>query len=60
VSTALLTGVALSISLAAFAAPALRFLRTPTRAGGKQVEVASGLWTLASYILLGIVPLLVP
>ncbi|HEU0014830.1 MAG TPA: UbiA family prenyltransferase [Longimicrobium sp.] len=43
---------------AAAAVPALRFLRRPAPASARQIELASGLWTLASYLLLGISPLI--
>lgn len=51
-------GIGLLVLLPAAAFPALRFIRQPTTAGGKHVEAASGLWTLASYLLLGFAPLL--
>ncbi|HEX6368878.1 MAG TPA: hypothetical protein VF006_08095 [Longimicrobium sp.] len=53
------TAAALAVLLPAAAFPALRFLRTPTRAGGRHIEAASGVWTLASYAVLGFAPLLV-
>jgi hypothetical protein len=36
------------------AVPALRFLREPRASLARQVEAASGLWTIAMYLLLGI------
>lgn len=35
------------------------FLRAPSRAGGKLIEMASGVWTLLMYLSLGAVPLAV-
>lgn len=50
--------VGLLVLLPAAAFPVLRFIRHPVSAGGKHVEAASGLWTLASYLLLGFAPML--
>jgi hypothetical protein len=50
--------IAIGVLGAAAAFPALAFLRRPTSARGKQIEAASGLWTLASYLVLGFAPLI--
>jgi hypothetical protein len=50
--------IALAVMIVAAAFPALAFLRQPTTARAKQIEAASGLWTLASYLVLGFAPLL--
>ncbi|HET9979555.1 MAG TPA: UbiA family prenyltransferase [Ktedonobacterales bacterium] len=46
---------ALVVALAVFAG--LRFLRRPTPASGKPLELLSGLWTLVLYLSLGAIPL---
>jgi 4-hydroxybenzoate polyprenyltransferase len=38
--------------------PAAAFLRAPTTKRAKMVETIAGIWTLASYLLLGLAPLL--
>lgn len=40
----------------AAALPALRFLRAPAAGSAKQIETASGVWTIAMYLLLGLGP----
>jgi len=40
------------------ALPALSFLGRPTPSRAKRMEAASGIWTLASYLVIGIVPFL--
>lgn len=50
--------VGLLVLVPAAAFPALAFLRRPTSAHAKRIEAASGVWTLASYLLLGFAPLL--
>src|SRR5690606_11612753 len=50
-----LTGLLLA-SLALCALPALGFLRHPTAAWARGIETASGLWTIAMYLLLGATP----
>jgi hypothetical protein len=50
--------VALAVLGVAAAFPAIAFLRRPTPARGKQIETASGLWTLASYLVLALTPFL--
>jgi hypothetical protein len=50
--------VAIAVLAAGAAFPALAFLHRPTSARGKQIEAASGLWTLASYLVLGFAPLI--
>jgi hypothetical protein len=55
------TGAAIGALLAGLmltARPALVFLRHPTVSAAKRIEVASGLWTLASYLILGFAPFL--
>lgn len=37
----------------------LAFLKNPTPKGGKKIELASGLWTLALYLALGLIPLFI-
>jgi 4-hydroxybenzoate polyprenyltransferase len=49
-------GLALSALLAAW--PAVAFLRGPRTSRAKTTETAAGVWTLASYLLLGLVPVL--
>jgi 4-hydroxybenzoate polyprenyltransferase len=49
-------GIALAVLMIAVAFPALGFLRGPTSARAKQIEAASGIWTLASYLVLAITP----
>jgi hypothetical protein len=53
-----IVAIALLVLFTAAAFPALCFLRRATSSGGKHVEAASGLWTLAAYLLLGFGPLL--
>ncbi len=51
--------LALLLALAAgVAAPALAFLAAPTARAGRAIEAASGLWTIALYLLLGVGQLL--
>lgn len=52
--------VAITLAVAGLVAalPAIAFLRRPTPAHGKQIEAASGLWTLASYLILALTPFL--
>ena len=50
--------LALGVLAAAAAFPAAAFLRHPTPAAAKRIEAASGLWTLASYLVLGFAPLI--
>jgi hypothetical protein len=50
--------VALAVTGIGAALPAVAFLRRPTPARGKQIEAASGLWTLASYLILALTPFL--
>lgn len=49
-------GVALGVLMIAAAFPALAFLRAPTAARAGQIEAMSGIWTLASYLVLAITP----
>ena len=49
-------GLLILVPMAAF--PALAFLRRPTSVHAKRIEAASGVWTLASYLLIGFAPLL--
>jgi 4-hydroxybenzoate polyprenyltransferase len=50
-------GLLLGVLVAACATVGLRFLRAPSRSGGKAIEVASGVWTLLMYLSLGAAPL---
>ncbi|CAN5417658.1 hypothetical protein BH24GEM3_BH24GEM3_26390 [soil metagenome] len=54
---AALAGALLLVLLPVAALPALRFLRSATPASAAHLELASGLWTLAVYLLLGAAPL---
>ena len=49
---------ALAAGLFAPATAAIAFIRTPSPGAAKYVEAASGVWTLVSYLVVGIVPLL--
>lgn len=53
-------GAAASVALAALGGacvvPAWAFRRTPTRRLAKRLDAASGLWTLATYLVLGALP----
>lgn len=49
---------ALAVLLVLAALPALMFLRHATSARAKRIEAASGLWTLASYLVLGFAPMI--
>lgn len=40
------------------AVPAVRFLRSPSPSSAQRIEAASGIWTIAMYLLLGATPLL--
>ena len=51
-----ITAIVLLVLGAAAALPALQFLRTPNGAWAKRLETASGLWPLATYLLLGAGP----
>jgi hypothetical protein len=53
------TALLLMLCGTAAAVPALQFLRTPRPGAARQVETASGLWTLALYLFLGAGPLVV-
>jgi hypothetical protein len=53
-----IVAMALAVLGLAAAFPAVAFLRRPTPARGKQIETASGLWTLASYLVLALTPFL--
>jgi 4-hydroxybenzoate polyprenyltransferase len=53
-----IVAIGLAVMGVAAALPAIGFLRRPTAARGKRIETASGLWTLASYLLLGFAPLI--
>lgn len=44
--------------LAACAAIAVRFVRSPSAGAGKAIEIASGVWTLLMYLSLGALPAL--
>lgn len=44
----------LAVLALASAYAAVRFRAAPTAAGGKRIEVASGVWTIAMYLLLGV------
>jgi 4-hydroxybenzoate polyprenyltransferase len=57
-SAAGLAGIALAVLAAATALPALAFLRRATPSSAKGIEAASGLWTLASYLVLAFTPFL--
>ncbi|HEX6042627.1 hypothetical protein [Longimicrobium sp.] len=48
--------VILAVLMVLAAVPALLFLRRPTSARARRIEAASGLWTLASYLILGFTP----
>jgi 4-hydroxybenzoate polyprenyltransferase len=50
------TAALLAVLAPAAALPALRFGRAPTTAAAKRIETAGGLWTLATYLLLGAGP----
>lgn len=50
------TAVLLALLVPFTALPALRFGRTPTPAAAKRISTAGGLWTLATYLLLGAGP----
>ena len=50
------TVVLLGLSAVPAAVPALAFARAPSAAAARGVETASGLWTLALYLLLGAIP----
>jgi hypothetical protein len=52
-------GVLLAALVLGCAAVGGRFLRAPSRGGGKLIEMASGVWTLLMYLSLGAVPLAV-
>jgi hypothetical protein len=54
--TAGVTGVALGVLAIAAAFPVLAFLRGPTSARARQIEAMSGIWTLASYLVLALTP----
>lgn len=69
--TAMLAGVALAaidapaaltllliVGVVLCAAPAVQFLRSPSPVWGRRIEAASGIWTIAMYLLLGATPLL--
>ncbi len=49
--------VALGLCLAGAIATGLVFLGTPQRKSAKRIESLSGVWTLALYLMLGVVPL---
>lgn len=49
-------GLAIVAPLAAW--PAAAFLRAPTTSRAKRIETVAGVWTLASYLLLGFAPIL--
>ncbi|BAU50283.1 membrane protein [Sulfurifustis variabilis] len=50
----------LALILLAALALAMRFLAGPRRGMGRRFETASGVWTLALYLGLGVLPLLLP
>lgn len=49
-------GLAIMVPLTAW--PAVAFLRAPTTSRAKMIETVAGVWTLASYLLLGLAPIL--
>jgi 4-hydroxybenzoate polyprenyltransferase len=53
-----IVAVALAVLGVLAAFPALAFFRHATSARAKQIEAASGLWTLASYLVLGFAPMI--
>jgi 4-hydroxybenzoate polyprenyltransferase len=54
--TVVAIGLAIVAPLTAW--PAAAFLRAPTTARAKMIETVAGVWTLASYLLLGLAPTL--
>jgi 4-hydroxybenzoate polyprenyltransferase len=54
------TVVAIGLAIVAplIAWPAAAFLRAPTTSRAKMIETVAGVWTLASYLLLGVAPIL--
>jgi 4-hydroxybenzoate polyprenyltransferase len=50
--------IALALVAGASAIAALRYGASPTRAHAKQLELVSGLWVLASYLCLGVLPVI--
>jgi 4-hydroxybenzoate polyprenyltransferase len=54
--TVVAIGLAVVAPLTAW--PAAAFLRAPTTSRAKMIETVAGVWTLASYLLLGLAPML--
>jgi len=48
--------IGLAFAAALIAWPAAAFLRAPATSRAKMIETAAGVWTLASYLLLGLAP----
>lgn len=53
-----IAGIALVVLAPAAALPAVAFLHGPSSARSRRIETAAGLWTLASYLVLALMPLL--